>query len=270
MFAQQSDITTVPTITSAHAWTFFVVFGSFAAIILLAGLIELIRTRSALPLYCLLGSVLCNPVEPIWDALGKLRFHKGNIVAWTQFRDLPVPIEYPWWALFVYTFFTGVTFYVFFQIFRRGTTWKLFWWCVAGQAVMNFVLEGYIITSAYDYYGEQPWRIGSDFPLWWVFANFGELLGGALLVLAVRQFGRRAYPLAIILIPASFAGWELWAGWPVYAAINSDAGAVVQNLAAVVTAALALGTLYVVGRGVTATPRVARTELSAGTATSEV
>lgn len=243
-----SDIGSIPTITPVHAWTFFIVFGAFAGAILIAGLVETIRTRSALPLYCFIGSILCNPVEPIWDALGKLRFHNGNIVAWTQFPDYPIPVNYPWWAMFVYTFFTGVTCYVFFRMFSRGTTWKAFWWCVAGQAVMNVVLEGYIITSAYDYYGEQPWRIGSDFPLWWVFANFGELLGGALLAFAVKRFGRRAYPLAIVLVPASFAGWELWAGWPVYAAINSDVGTLVQNIAAVLTAAIAIGTLYALGR----------------------
>jgi hypothetical protein len=238
----------IPTISPQHAEVFFFVFGAIAVLVVLAAIAESVRRRSPLMLICLIGSVLCNPVEPIWDALGKLRFHHGNYWAWTEFPDLAQPVQYPWWAAFVYTFFTGVTCYVFFRMFENRVKWSTYWLFVAGQAVMNIVLEGYVITSAYDYYGDQPWRIGSDFPLWWVFANFGELLGGALLALAVRRFGRRGYPLAIVLVPSSFAAWELWAGWPVFATLNMSVGPVWRDVAAVLTAAIAVGTIWVIGR----------------------
>jgi hypothetical protein len=113
---------------------------------------------------------------------------------------------------------------------------------------MNFVLEGFIITYAYDYYGYQPWRWGSDLPLWWIFTNYGELLGAAVLVLAASRLGPRAYPLAIVVVPGSFAAWELWTGWPMFAVLNSDANALIANLAALGTAAIAVGTIYALGR----------------------
>jgi hypothetical protein len=238
----------IPTISALHAQVFFYLFGALAVVVLLAAVAEGTRRRSPLMLICLVGSVLCNPVEPVWDALGKLRFAHGNYVAWTEFPDLPIPVQYPWWAAFVYTFFTGVTCYVFFRMFQANVSWRTFWLFAGGQAVMNIVLEGYVITSAYDYYGYQPWRIGSDFPLWWVFANFGELLGGALLALAVRRFGTRGYPLAIVIVPSSFAAWELWAGWPVFAALNTDTGPLVRNLAALLTAGIAVGSIWFIGK----------------------
>jgi hypothetical protein len=87
-------------------------------VVVLVAVVEAVRRHSALPLFCLVGSVLCSPVEPIRDSLGNLRFHHGNLVAFAMFPELPQPIEYPWWA---------------------------------------------------------AW--GTDFPLWWVFTDYGERSG---------------------------------------------------------------------------------------------
>ena len=77
----------IPTISAQHAEVFFFVFGAIAVLVVLAAIAESVRRRSPLMLICLVGSVLCNPVEPIWDALGKLRFHHGNYWAWTEFPE---------------------------------------------------------------------------------------------------------------------------------------------------------------------------------------
>jgi hypothetical protein len=243
-----ADIGPIPWITEAHARTMFILFGSIAVVVVLVALTEAVRRRSTLPLFCLVGSVLCNPVEPVWDALGNLRFHHGNMVAFVMFPELPQPIEYPWWAAFVYTFFTGVTGYLFYRMFAAGVSWSRYWRYLSGMAVMNVLVEGFLITSGYDYYGYQPWRWGTDFPLWWVFTNYGELLGGALLAAAVTRWGSRAYPLAIVIVPSSFAAWELWAGWPMFAALHADVSPLVLNLAALFTAVIAVGTIWVLGR----------------------
>lgn len=199
-------------------------------------------------LYCILGSILCNPIEPIWEALGFLRFHPGNDLAFTMFHVQGTPVSYPWWAMFVYVLFSGVACYTFYRMYDSRPTRRTFWYCVAGQAVFNILLEGFIITSAYDYYGDHPWRWGSDFPLWWVFANFGEILSAAILIVAVRYWGKRAMALAIIVVPSSFAAWELWAGWPVYATLNMDVSMTVRNLSALLTAVIALATLWAIER----------------------
>ena len=185
MTALDRDITNIPTISSDRADAFVTVSAIMAGAFLLWALVELVWRRSPILTLCLIGSVLCNLNEPIWDALGKLRFHHGNHIAWTQFPDFAQPVAYPYWAMFVYTGFGGVACYVFYHAFSTRS-WKIFGLAVLGQAVMNIVLEGFIITSAYDYYGSQPWRIGTDFPLWWVPVNYGEMLGGFLLCLAIR------------------------------------------------------------------------------------
>jgi hypothetical protein len=160
-----ADIGPIPSITESHSRTMFLVFGSIAVVVVFAALADAVRRRSTLPLFCLVGSVLCNPVEPVWDALGNLRFHHGNVVAFVMFPELSQPIEYPWWA-----------------------------------------------------------------------------------AAAVARWGSRAYPLAIVIVPSSFAAWELWAGWPMFAALHADVSPLVLNLAALFTAVIAVGTIWVLGR----------------------
>lgn len=234
----------IGSITDSHAQAFLYVSGGFAVLVAIYALYELAAKRSALLIWCLLGSVFCNFAEPFWDALGGLRFKEGNILAYTMFPDLPQPIHYPVWAAFVYTYFTGVATFVFARMFMADVTRKTFWWFVAGQAFWNIVLEGLVITSAYDYHGYQPWRFLTDFPLWWVFANYGATLAGALIVVAMRKWGNRAQLGLLFIVPSSFAAWEMWAGWPMFAALNSNAGWLWVNVAAFATAGICMVTLW--------------------------
>jgi hypothetical protein len=241
------DITQLPTISGDRADVFFWVAAAGAGAFVLWGLVSLGWRRSPVLALCLIGSVACNLNEPIWDALGKLRFHHGNRIAWTEFGDLAQPVQYPWWAMFVYTGFAGVACYVFYWMFTKRS-WRLFWTLMAGQAVMNIVLEGFVITSGYDYYGHQPWRVGTDFPLWWVAVNYGELLGGALLALAIRRWGARGALAAIPIVPCAFSAWQLWAGWPTYAAINLDIAEGWRDVAAGSSLAIGAVSCWLIGR----------------------
>lgn len=213
-----------------------------AGLCLIWAIVKMIRGRSAVLLWCMLGSILCNPIEPSWDVLG----HLGSETAFTMFPDLDIPVHYPWWAALVYVEFSGLACYLFYLIFQKKISTRTFWWAMGGQAVMNIVLEGIVISPGYDYYGYHPWRFLTDFPLWWVFTNYGELLGGALLFLAVRRYGERGGLLAIVIVPSSFGAWELWTGWPVFTAINMDVHPVWPNLAALLTAVIAIGSIHVI------------------------
>jgi hypothetical protein len=257
--AAERDITQIPTISADRADAFFTVSAIMAGGFLLWALFELVFRRSPILAFCLLGSVLCNLNEPIWDALGKLRFHEGNHIAWTQFPDLAQPVHYPYWAMFVYTGFGGVACFVFYKAFA-SRSWKIFGYAVLGQAVMNIILEGFIITSAYDYYGEQPWRIGTDFPLWWVPVNYGEMLAGFLLCIAIRHWGLLKGGLtSIALVPCCFSAWQLWAGWPTYATINMDVHGAWRSLAALSGVGIAAGSAYLMGKVLLDPPATATT-----------
>ncbi|GAA0608891.1 hypothetical protein GCM10009547_08620 [Sporichthya brevicatena] len=244
----ERDITQIPTISPERAEAFTTGGVIVSALIVLFAFVELARRRSPLLLLCLVGSLGCSLSEPIWDALGGVRFFHGNHTAWTQFPDLAQPIHYPWWTMCTYTAFGGLACYAFYKAFATRS-WRIFVGALIGQAVFNIFLEGFLLTSLYDYYGEQPWRVGTDFPLWWVPVNYGEMLAGFLLFLAIQYWGPAKGGLAAIpLVVCSFSAWELWAGWPTYAAINLDIPGGWRVLAAFTSTTIAASSAYLMGK----------------------
>jgi hypothetical protein len=225
-----------------------------SGLLTIVALYHLVRTRSPLILSCLVGGVLCVASEPIWDVIGHLHFSEGNHFAFTMFTQLQNPIHYPWWAVLSYVQFSGISAYLFYWIFSARWTRVTYWWlAVAGQFVMNVAVEViYIRIHAYQYYGaEQPLRV-LGFPLWWIFADIGELLAGALLCYFVPRYGFRGALTPIVIVPSAFGAWQLWAGWPVYTTINMDISPAWTNLAGVVTAAISLTTIWFIFRQLSA------------------
>jgi hypothetical protein len=84
--------------------------------------------------------------------------------------------------------------------------------------------------------------------VYWAFTNSGEILAAAILVAAIARYGRRGALLAIPVVPAAFAGWILWAGWPVFGALNIDVGMPVKWLAFVVCAGISFSSVYALSR----------------------
>ena len=238
----------VVTLTPAENSAIMAIAIAVAAGSLIWALFELGWRRSPLLLLCLIGSLLSNPIEVFWDVLGHLRHHAGTPEAFTMFTDLAVPVRYPAWAFLIYMGFSGVACFTFYRMLERGATKKTFITAMFGQAAMNIILEGYIITFAYDYYGYQPWRFFGDFPVWWVLANYGELFGAALILTLVRKYGPSAQWSAILIVPGSFAAWEMWAGWPMYWALNANFDWLAINAAAFATAAIGIVTIWMIGR----------------------
>lgn len=214
------------------------------------GVVEIVWKRSALLLLCTIGAVFTPLIEPIWDVIGHLHFSSGAVVAFTAFPQLNFPIEYPVWSILAYVPFAGPTCWAFYLILRSRPSRRIFWGAVVGgQLVMNTVTEWVLIhTHGYQYYGDnQPLRVWG-FPLWWLATNFGELLGAVVMLLLINRYGKRAAALAVIVVPASFGAWEMWAGWPVYVALNNDVGTVVTTIAALVAFAIALATIWFIER----------------------
>jgi hypothetical protein len=236
------------TVTSTTADTLLIVCLVAGGLCVLGGLVELIVRRTAVLLCCCVGGFLLVIPEPLWDVLGHLWFNNGNHLAYTVFSHLDVPVNYPWWSLALYIQFGGIGAYGFFLAFSRRASARTLWLFCGGQFVMNLVVEVPLIRfGAYQYYGEQPFRI-LGFPLWWAFTNFGELVAGAALFWLMARYGRKAAVAAVILVPSAFAAWELWAGWPIYAALNFGANSIVLHVVALVTAAISVTTIHVIIR----------------------
>jgi hypothetical protein len=209
---------------------------------------EIAFRHSAVLLFCCIGGLFCNTVEPFWDVLGHLHFNQGNTVVFRAFAQAAFPIDYPLWAVLLYVQFGGFQCWVFYMMLKYRASKRLFWAVVGWQVVVNALIEIPLINAdVYQYYGDQPFRL-LGFPLWWVFTNFGELLGAVALLLLITRFGAKAAPAAIFLVPAAFGAWELWTGWPVYAALNFDVNTIVKHVAVLVTGAVTLATLWAFAR----------------------
>jgi hypothetical protein len=222
------------------------------ALCLAIGLWEVATRRSAVLLACCVGGLGCNIIEPFWDQLGHLWFNAGNATAWTVFEHQAVAVHYPWWAVALYIQFGGFECWAFYLMFNHGATARTFWIFCGWQALCNLLIEIPLIQAdVYQYYGEQPFRI-AEFPIWWVFTNFGEVLAAALLYWLVTRYGMRAVLAAIVLVPSAFGAWELWAGWPIYAALNFEASMPVKQGAALVAAAISVVTLWLFCRAMPA------------------
>jgi len=70
------------------------------------------------------------------------------------------------------------------------------------------------------------------------------------------------------VVPAAFAGWILWAGWPVFGALNFDVGMPVKWVALLTCAAISAGSVYAVSRLRPTLRRLATDGWSAPAATS--
>jgi hypothetical protein len=232
-----------------------------AGLCLLAAVAEIVTRRSAVLLACCIGGLGCNVLEPFWDQLGHLWFNAGNANAWTVFEHLEVPVHYPWWAVALYIQFGGFECFAFYLMFKLGVSARRFWMFCGWQVVCNLLIEIPLIQAhVYQYYGEQPFRV-AGFPVWWVFTNFGEILAGAALYWLVTRYGMRAAPAAIVLVPSAFGAWELWAGWPIYAALNFEARMPVKQLAVFAAAAISVTTLWLFAK---AMPAIRSSALRAG------
>jgi hypothetical protein len=220
------------------------------AVAVLVGLAvwEMVFLRSAVLLLCCIGGVFCNAVEPFWDMMGHLHFNTGNTVAFQAFAQATFPVNYPWWAVLLYIPFGGFQCWVFYLMITHAASKRGFLAVVSWQVLLNALIEIPLINAkVYQYYGQQPFRL-LGFPLWWVFTNFGEVLGAVVLVLMIKRFGPKGAISAVFIVPAAFGAWELWTGWPIFAALNLDTNIVVKHAAVLVSAAVSIATLWAFAR----------------------
>jgi hypothetical protein len=152
------------------------------------------------------------------------------------------------WCFIAYILYSGFDCYVFYLVFTRARSMKTFWLAVGQQWAFACVFEITLINSGiFEYYGEQPGRL-FGFPVYWAFTNSGEILAAAIMVAAIARYGRRGALLAVPVVPAAFAGWILWAGWPVFGALNFDVGMPVKWVALLGCAGISAGSVYALSR----------------------
>ncbi|MFC9556336.1 hypothetical protein ACFTWF_36575 [Rhodococcus sp. NPDC056960] len=225
-----------------------------AGLFLIYALYDFIRHRTPALLMCAVGGLLAALTEPFYGVLGLLNYREGNIMTFVMFNFRGDPT----WSTLLYPAFAGGSAYLFFQLFKSGSSKKEFWRAVAVVFGANLIIEIPLTAlKLYDYYGPQPFQFyDGGFPLWWLFTNLGGIASGALLVVAERRFGTRGTLLAVPLIPSAFVAWEVWTGWPTFAALNLGGSVLWTTVAAVITAALSISTAWMVAEFMLPKPHV--------------
>jgi hypothetical protein len=201
--------------------------------------------RRPLLLACLAGGAVAFFTEPIWDVLQLIDLREdGATHVFSAFgRAEPV------WLLLAYPVYVGGGAFLFTSTFRSGADQRRLWLVIGCIFLLDLAIE-FPMTSlgVLDYYGRQPFKL-AGFPLWLLFPNAGGgLVSGAILARRADLFEGRRVLLAVVLVPGTFAAWEVFASWPTSLVINSDAGPVAAGAAALLTIAISIGAALMLGR----------------------
>ncbi len=201
------------------------------------------RTRSLLPLFCLIGGAASSFMEPIYDVVGNVWYPEHGQTPIFRAFNYSIPL----WMLPAYTWYIvgqGYWMYKKFQQgMRPGQLWRfyfLFW-------LSNLVLEvPALALGIYVYYGPQPFKV-FGFPLWMAMTNslMPILLGAAFYSLRNIFSGVRAW-LAVPIVPMGVGAAQIMAGWPTWLALNSGEGPLVTHAAATLSLGLSVTIVYIV------------------------
>lgn len=233
-----------------EGWHSLVLWGSAVALAIAAGfgVRELVKDRSPALLAMLVGGGLCIILEPFWDVLGLVYFHHEGVPTTVTVIGRTMPM----WTFLAYHIYAGLTCYVFYRLFRSQPTLSEFRRTVLMMFALNLAIEVPIVaTGVYEYYGPQPFNL-TGFPLWWLFANAGGMLSGAILATLERRHGRWSTLSAVVIVPSAFGTWEIFAGWPTFAALSAGTSHLVTYPAAIATIAISVTLMLAVRATVSA------------------
>jgi hypothetical protein len=209
--------------------------GAVLALAVGYALVEWRRTRSPLMLAFLASGAVCYLNEPIDDLLGLVWYPRPG--QWVVFETFgPVP----WWGLFVYiVFFGAAPYFALKSMRRRAPTVRSMWKWFGAFFVLDFLVEQPIIHSGlYHYYGEPPMLV-SGFPLYWMFINAGGPMLEAVILYVAPTFWRGPRLLLVLVLGmATDIACSTAVGWPIFSALNAQAGAPVTWAAAGLTTVL--------------------------------
>jgi hypothetical protein len=198
--------------------------------VLLAGhcALHAIRGRSVLPLLAIAGGLIALPIEAFWDVNDKFTFAmNSHPVVLTEFgRHIPLYLS------FIYPAFIGWGSFLGYHLIQKGASVRALLALPACFLLADGVIEiAGIKLHLWAYYGNQPLTIARWPILFGALNGMIPLLGGALLAgLESRLVGWRK-PLLALAVPTAYVGTYAIAGWPMWAALNSQVSRPVEWLA---------------------------------------
>ncbi len=196
-----------------------------------------LRKGDTYGLLFLAGGLLAGMLEPMLDYLGLLWFAADNVAIAVETFHRHVPL----YVVMGYAFYFGGLSYIAYRAMVAGKSMNWFWGFFVFDWLADLALQATgSALGLYQYYGPQPLLI-FDVPAWWftIDSAMPVIAGGTVYLMRHHLTGWR--PLVIIpLVPGLYAGINGAAGWPVFAALNSDPATWVTWTAGIATMALAL------------------------------
>jgi hypothetical protein len=231
--------------SAAAQWLFTVAHFAVAAAVTLWVLRHWRGAQARLALLVLAGGGISVLAEPLFDRLGMI-WH-ASVGQWTLLVMYGHHI--PLWMLPVYYWFIGGQTLFVVQRVRAGARVADLWRLYGLFCVMDFLLELPIlyIGGVYTYFGNQPFWSRTWFPLpgWYAALNGLLPLAAAAAVLLMLSLKGRGHVWSIPLaIPMAIFAVYAATAWPVWAALNSNAGRVAGDLCGALTIALGVFTTH--------------------------
>ncbi len=211
----------------------------------IAAMVFLRRSGSAVPLVLLAAGGLCAVNEAVVDRLGLCWFPTVNGPA-VLYRVFGVSV--PLFMLPVYAWYVGGQAALSYALFRRGISARGVLLLYLAFAAVNVLLEAPGLNiGIYAYFGNQPFRLFL-FPCWWAIAN-------AMMPLALASFayrtehllaGWRRVALVVAAPPIALAANAATVA-PVWFALQSGLSLAGADVAAIVALGLGLAVVRVLG-----------------------
>ena len=199
-------------------WLFTIWAGGFA-LLTLPYCIYRITKGDQIAIYAWLGGFITSLGEPMLDHLGHLWWPTNLPGPAFSGYALEVPLLIPP----CYVFFTSMTGYFAYRMFRKGITVRQVFYVWLAIAATDLALEiPGTAAEVYKYYGDQPFAI-FHFPMHWAWINgTGMLAIGFVLYFVGTRLHGRWKPLTILLPVVGFLGAYGIVAWPSFAAINFE------------------------------------------------
>lgn len=203
------------------------------------------RTRSLLPLFCLLGGMVAFLMEPIYDIVGSVWYPQYGQTPLFRAFNYSIPV----WMQPAYAWYIAGQGYWMYKKFQAGLRVAQLWRLYALFWISNMLLElPGLMLGIYYYYGPQPFKF-FGFPLWMAMTNslMPILLGITFLSLREVLSGRRVWMTAP-LVPMVIGTCQIAAGWPTWLALNAGQGLLATHAAATVSFGFSLMIVYLVSQ----------------------
>jgi hypothetical protein len=200
-------------------WLFTVWAGGFGVAVIPWALYRLYKNGDDIPLWMIVGGLICSLIEPMLDTLGHL---------WWP-TNLPGPafigydLHIPWLIPPCYVFFISMTGYWAYTRMKKGIDVKGMFmvWALIASTDIIMEMPGTAL-GAYVYYGDASFKI-LGFPLAWGWLNGTSMFAVGALLWAVEPHlhGWKRMYLALVSVVAMGAAYGVTA-WPYFMSLNWD------------------------------------------------